>query len=482
MIRIQIKENMENYADDCQLFEVENGVKTVIRKNNENGKHEVTEFIFDKNISEKDAVDHVKKSGAEVVNVKKEKSYDHILSALIGQPWAITEEYMKTIIAIADKNSNFEALKKVDGERVQNSYAAEVRGNVGILPVKGSLFRYANLFTQISGGTSMSLMVRDFKKLMDDPRVEKIVLDIDSPGGQVNGISEMADMIYQGRKQKKIIAYVGGYGASGSYWLAAATSEIVAADTSQIGSIGVVMTMQDRSAAMEKSGIKEYELVSRYSPNKRPDIKTEKGKEQIIDRLDGIAKVFIDKIAAYRGTDAETVLKKFGQGKVFIAEQAKERGMIDKIMPFENLMSELQEENMADETKKENAAPVISIETAADVKKNHPEIAEALINEGAEKERARIQGIEEISMTGYEKETEKAKFESKISKDEFAVQILKLQKQKFEVAKEKSDADKADLSGKIEKIEGTPADDQENNEKVIAGIVSGAEKVIKSKE
>ena len=66
----------------------------------------------------------------------------------------------------------------------------------------------------------------NFTQALEDDSIQGIVLNIDSPGGQMNGTNELANMIFAARGTKPITAYVGGLGASGAYWIASAADEI----------------------------------------------------------------------------------------------------------------------------------------------------------------------------------------------------------------------------------------------------------------
>ena len=157
------------------------------------------------------------------------------------EPWAITSSALTTILDIAARqNAPPEAVAAKLGRELQNSYRLEMRDGIAVLPVVGPLFRYANLFTQVSGASSYELLAKDFTQAIENPDVKAIVLNIDSPGGEVNGCAEFADMIHEARGVKPIIAYASGDAASGAYWIAAAADKIVVSKTSALGSIGVV--------------------------------------------------------------------------------------------------------------------------------------------------------------------------------------------------------------------------------------------------
>lgn len=250
--------------------------------------------------------------------------------------WAITPEMLSTMISIAHQtNKSPEAIAKEMGRDMKNTYAVSTRGGVAVIPVTGPLFRHANLLTAICGATSYELLAQDFNKALNDPNISAILFDVDSPGGEVNGCSELADMIYNARGKKPILAYASGSCCSGAYWIASACDKIMAADTAILGSIGVVSIFEKED---EK---KTIEIVSSQSPNKRPDVETEEGKAKIQAHIDALAEVFINKVALHRDISPKDVIQNFGGGDVFVGQNAVRIGLADSLASFEAIISDL---------------------------------------------------------------------------------------------------------------------------------------------
>lgn len=267
-----------------------------------------------------------------------------IWNKITNEPWATTSDTLENIINIAQRqNANPAAIAAQLGRKLQNTYSVSIRNNVAVIPIRGPLFRYANIFTAISGATSYELLARDFNSALIDESVKAILFDIDSPGGEVNGCSELADMIYNARGKKPIIAYASGNCCSGAYWIAAACDEIVVTDTAVVGSIGVV-------AVYEREDDKnKIEIVSSQSPLKRINPDTPEGQSKLQARLDTLAEVFINKIATYRDTSTETVIKDFGQGDVFIGRKAIWQGLANRQSSFERILTDLNKEKEDDD-------------------------------------------------------------------------------------------------------------------------------------
>lgn len=271
-----------------------------------------------------------------------------ILSAIQERPWAITERMMRTIMDIVETNvaggtMDIEAVAARIGRPLDNTGGrVQMRGDTAIIGVEGPIFRYADIFTEISGATSVEHLATDFQAALDNPAVNQIVLQVNSPGGQVDGINEFADMVRAGSAKKPVTAYVDGLGASGAYWIASAASRVIANESSFLGSIGVVVSVTDNRDAQERQGVKRYEIVSTQSPLKRTDIRTDEGKAQLLAIADALAEIFIGRVAQFRGTTPESVASNYGRGGLMIARQAVAAGMADEVSQFEPLLARLQ--------------------------------------------------------------------------------------------------------------------------------------------
>jgi capsid assembly protease len=255
-------------------------------------------------------------------------------------PWAITPEALRQILEISTREHipDFEAVEAKKARRLDATDGARIReGGVAVIDVIGPIFRYANLFTEFSGGATISSLARDFNTALNDPQVKAIILNVDSPGGEIAGVGEFAKMVFDARARKPIVAYVGGLGASAAYWIASAAGEIIADATAMLGSIGVVAAVPNP----DKRSARDVEFVSSQSPRKRPNPNTESGKGQIQALVDDLAAVFIADVAKHRAVSVDTVLQKFGEGAVLVGKKAVALGLADRMGSFEQVVSEL---------------------------------------------------------------------------------------------------------------------------------------------
>jgi ClpP class serine protease len=256
--------------------------------------------------------------------------------------WAISPAWLTTILTIANgEGTGPEAVAKELGRPLDNTHDVEMRNGVAIVPVIGPVFRRASWFGDVSGATSVSVLATDFNLALDNDDVSAILLNIDSPGGEANGISELADMIYAARGRKQIVAYVGGCGASAAYWLASACDKIYVSETAEVGSIGCVRAVPDPRGKNADGSAKAIEIVSSQSPNKRPDVTTDDGRAVFQAEVDDMAAVFVRHVARNRGVGEDVVLERFGGGACFIGAKAVAAGMVDAVSSFEAVIASL---------------------------------------------------------------------------------------------------------------------------------------------
>jgi capsid assembly protease len=276
---------------------------------------------------------------------------------LYNTPWLIEQAYFDLMLAIAERGEVTEALIRrakgeprepehtavadTPGERIEGTriYA---RDGVGIMHVRGPIIRHADLFSQLSdGAVSIESLSRDLASAVQMPGIKAILLNIDSPGGEVNGISEFAAKVRAADKVKPVTAYTGGMAASAAYWLASSAGQFVMHESASSGSIGVVHRRVDRKGMEERLGIRSIETASSQSPKKRLDPDSEEGKADIQARVDELYDLFETAVASYRGVDKSKVRSDFGQGGMLLGRKAQRAGMADRIGTFEGVLRDL---------------------------------------------------------------------------------------------------------------------------------------------
>lgn len=333
---------------------------------------------------------------------------NHAIQAVLSKNWAILPDQLEIIASIAMREheyaGNLQALEAKIGRPLGNTMKATLRDGVAILPVEGALFAKANLMTDLSGATSYQMLARDLTEALANPSVQAVLLNISSPGGEVEGASEMATMIRDSKKP--VWAFVSGTMASAALWLGSAAAKIYAADTALIGSIGV---MAGYSMKDPKPGEKSYRFISSQSPYKNASPDSEAGATRIQANIDAMAQVFIETVAQNRNKNAKDAVEWTGQGAVFIAGEAQDKGLIDGVATFESTLNALQMELSSMDYSKltvasltEARADLVAEIQAAAVAGVEKIDADAIRAEAATAERERITALEAMAMPGTE--------------------------------------------------------------------------------
>ena len=194
-----------------------------------------------------------------------------------------------------------------------------------------------------SFGVSSSEIVKQIKELKDDNSVKGVILEINSPGGEVVASQEIGEAIKSLNKTK--YAVIREVGASGGYWAASATDKIFASPVSITGSIGVLGSYLEFSKLFEKYGI-DYE---RFVGGKYKDLGSafkdlnEEERKLLQGKINIIHDYFIEEVSNNRKLDKEYV-KKLATGEFYLGKEAKELKLIDEFGNKEKAIEEMKKE------------------------------------------------------------------------------------------------------------------------------------------
>lgn len=241
--------------------------------------------------------------------------------------WAIRPEYLSSVIGLLLRGS-----RSATGFTAAKPYQkGEGKTKTAIIPVQGVLSKDGPAWL----GSSYEDIGDAVEKAADNASVTRIVLDVDSPGGEVTGLPETASAIAQAAKVKPVSALVSGQSASAAYWLTSQASDISLTPSGEVGSIGVRMMHTDLSKSMEDQGIKVTELFSgdfktEWSPFKPV---SEEAKADMQGRLEDVHRDFINAVAKARGVraTADSHKSRFGEGRMLSATDALRAGMVDRL-------------------------------------------------------------------------------------------------------------------------------------------------------
>jgi signal peptide peptidase SppA len=211
--------------------------------------------------------------------------------------------------------------------------ATSVMGAVAVIPLCGVIDQKIGSMSDISGGTSVDGFMKQFRQCLHDPGVAGIVIDGDTPGGNVSGVPEAAAEILAARGTKPIVAVADPMIASAGYYLCCAADEIVCMPSGEVGSIGVLAIHDDFSEQNAMIGYKPtYIQYGAYKTELNPDTPlTPDALAYQQQQIDAIGNDFVRFVAKARGIPVDTVRSTFGQGRMLLAKDALAAKMIDRI-------------------------------------------------------------------------------------------------------------------------------------------------------
>jgi ClpP class serine protease len=192
-----------------------------------------------------------------------------------------------------------DALAFRESRETEHDAEYEVIAGAAVIPIEGTLVNKLGTLYPYSGMTGYDGIRQNYEVALDDPTVKGICFDVESPGGEVSGCFDLADLIYANRNKKPHIAICSDHAYSAAFALASATGNVVIPRTGGLGSVGVIVIATEVSKALQEAGIK-VSLIT-YGDRKadgRPEIPLSKeARERIQADVDTVGQLFCETVA-----------------------------------------------------------------------------------------------------------------------------------------------------------------------------------------
>lgn len=205
----------------------------------------------------------------------------------------------------------------------------QIVNGVAIVPIIGVLFQTDEGWCGASG---YDWIRQTFLMALTDPDVKAIMLDVNSPGGEVSGCFDLADTIYAARGDKPIWAILNESAYSAAYALASAADKIIVPRTGGVGSIGVIWMHADWSAALSEMGIKvTFITYGSCKADGHPEIPLSKeAVERFQYDIDSMGDLFVETVARNRNIAADKVRET--EAATFLGADGVKIGLADLVM------------------------------------------------------------------------------------------------------------------------------------------------------
>ncbi len=281
-----------------------------------------------------------------------------LVAEFLATPWALMPERLSALATVISRWSHgapaSDAAKfQVQTDRVlrdtrRQTSAAISGGGIAVIPIYGVITQRGNMVDDVSGPgiVSTQIITQMLRQAVADDAVSQILLDIDSPGGSVYGVSELSDVILSARAQKPVVAIANSLAASAAYWVGSQASEFYVTAGGEVGSIGVWQAHQDYSKAMDEAGVKTT-LISagKFKVEGNPYAPLDEEAQGFMQsRVDDYYASFTKAVAKGRGVPITQVREGMGQGRVLGADAALAQNMVDGIASFDQVLSKMQKD------------------------------------------------------------------------------------------------------------------------------------------
>lgn len=252
------------------------------------------------------------------------------------QPWLITPEALRAIgskaigffdkqIALPDHSTN-ELLNVEDG--------------VGIISLHGPMMRNPDLVSRfLFDALDTEQAIDAVNEAAQREDVQAIFLDIDSPGGTVNGTPELAQAVADASQQKYVHAFSGGQMCSAAYWVASQCDAIYASPSARVGSIGVILPYVDDTEALRNEGLKvEVFAAGKFKSMGTPGVPlTDEQRAMLQSDVEEIARDFHSAVLARGRSIPDTAM----EGQTFSARNAQRNNMAGTVKNRADALSRL---------------------------------------------------------------------------------------------------------------------------------------------
>ena len=172
------------------------------------------------------------------------------------EPLLIDPTKAKDHAVLAEKFGFTDMLAQLFGQ----APAPYIVDGVGIVPLVGVIGKGLSPLEKMMGAVDVNDVSAAIDAFASNPEVEKIALQISSPGGTVTGVEELANKVRN--LEKPTLSYTDSEMASAAYWIGSAADRVVASPSSTVGSVGVYMAIPDYSEAAKMQGIKMVVIKS----------------------------------------------------------------------------------------------------------------------------------------------------------------------------------------------------------------------------
>ena len=264
-----------------------------------------------------------------------------LAAALHAQAWALAPGALSSLSALAERGGLGASVRRPAAAAPRNISRNRTDSRTALIEVCGPIQQHRGLFESFGIGVSCDTIASQLRAALADPGITRVVLEFDTPGGSVFGISELAAEIRAARGIKPIIGIADSTAASAGYWLLSQCTEAYCAPSGQVGSIGVIAAHEDISGSLEIQGIRITTICAgafkdELSPFAPLNAGARSAMQSMVNSYGGD---FTRAVAQGRGVSVDAVRRSMGEGRMLRPADALRANMIDGICTRDDLLA-----------------------------------------------------------------------------------------------------------------------------------------------
>ncbi|MBF0625838.1 MAG: S49 family peptidase [Magnetococcales bacterium] len=266
----------------------------------------------------------------------------HLAGRVLGVPLLVERAKLETILAVVGPRMGIDPAgiaPEVPPSSDRQGLIVTPNG-IALVPIHGTLAKRVGAVEAASGLTSYAAVEEMILDAATDPAVRAILLDIDSPGGEVGGVFDLAAMIREARQNKPVWA-VAADAFSAAYLLASAAERIYLPQTAGVGSVGVIAVHVDESQRDAQEG-RRYTTV--FSGARKNDFSSHEplsgdARNRLQSEVDRLYGMFVTTVATNRGMSEEAV--RATEASIYFGANALVAGLADRVGTLRDALAEL---------------------------------------------------------------------------------------------------------------------------------------------
>ena len=264
----------------------------------------------------------------------------HLSARVLNVPLLIAPAKLVVILSIIGSRVGLE-MQEIETPVLESQIAKKgssaVNPSIDIISVHGTLVHRTQGLQSLSGLRSYLSIRKDFQEALENPASSAILFDFGTNGGEVAGMHDLADAIYEARGTKSIYAFINEAAYSAGYGLASAADEIIIPRTGGVGSIGVVAVHVDQSGADEKEGL-VYTPI--YAGKHKIDFSShqplsDQAREVVQQEVNQVDDLFKKTVARNRKTRISLQEVRDMEAAVYMGKEAVKVGLADHVMSWD---------------------------------------------------------------------------------------------------------------------------------------------------